>query len=117
MTILFLIFSANIDDLLLYFSAASWVFYSLVFAGVLISRHRNPTIDRSFMVWRFIPYLMLIISILVIFLGFLCDWRQSLISISIILFTIPCYFFFVYKGGIIPSVALKAFGTDAVLNI
>ncbi|KAF1742024.1 hypothetical protein MXB_4107, partial [Myxobolus squamalis] len=114
-TMLFLIFSKNIDGLLMYFSAASWVSYSLVFAGVLISRYRYPLIDRPFQVWRFIPYLMLIISILVIFLGFLCDWRQSLISISIILFTIPCYFLFVYNGGIIPSCVSKAFGTYTAL--
>ncbi|KAF1742607.1 hypothetical protein MXB_5309, partial [Myxobolus squamalis] len=78
-TIFFLAVTPNMDVLLMYFSGASWVFYSLVFAGVLIYR-RDKSVTNSFRIWVIIPIVTCIISVLIVILGFFQNWVEALIS-------------------------------------
>ena len=55
----FLISFNDVGALLKYFGFVTWSFYTLVFLAVIITRRRNPEIERTFSVPIAIPYLMI----------------------------------------------------------
>ncbi|KAF0992887.1 hypothetical protein HZS_965, partial [Henneguya salminicola] len=103
-TILFLFFAPDIKVLLMYFSGASWVYYSLTFLAVIVSRYGSK-IKKPFKIWIGIPAITFVVSCVIVILGFIQDWFSSLISISIIFCSLPSYYFFIYKKGVIPKKA------------
>ena len=54
----FLISFNDVGALLKYFGFVTWSFYTLVFLAVIITRRRNPEIERTFSVPIVIPFLM-----------------------------------------------------------
>jgi len=72
----FLISFNDVGALLKYFGFVTWSFYTLVFLAVIITRRRNPEIERTFSVPIAIPYLMVLFGSYLVFNVFYTEFSK-----------------------------------------
>ncbi|MBX2987846.1 MAG: amino acid permease [Bdellovibrionaceae bacterium] len=88
--------SGSFDQLTDYVVFASWIFYALGAAAVLVLRRRRPDQERSFRTpfYPWLPLIFLVCSVLLLANTLWTSPLQSLIGLGFILMGIPAYLFF-----------------------
>ncbi|KII67166.1 b(0,+)-type amino acid transporter 1 [Thelohanellus kitauei] len=91
---IYILITTKMETLLIYFSGASWVYYSLTFLGVIIARYsdkvkRTQKTSNTFELWIGIPVFTFIVGVGIVILGFIDDTQSAIISVSIIICSIP----------------------------
>lgn len=95
-----LVFSGSFDQLITYVVFASWIFYAMSCAGVIILRRKQPDLERPYRTWGY-PYVPVTF---VLFAGFLVlntivsDPRDALIGAGLILTGLPAYLYWKRKS-------------------
>ena len=118
-----LVVTGNIDDLVDGASSATWVFYGLTIAALLIMRVTHKDEPRPYKVWLLVPILGLLVSLFLVVLPVVQKPLPSLMAFGVILLGVPVYVFLVMETPwrLKPEVfnrigqSLSTF-TNAVLN-
>jgi len=74
---------------------ASWVFYAMAAAGVIVLRHKQPQWKRPYLCWGYpwVPVVFVMAAIALIANTFATDLRSSLIGTALMLTGLPAYWF------------------------
>jgi APA family basic amino acid/polyamine antiporter len=94
-----LVFSGTFDQLITYVVFASWIFYAMSCAGVIVLRRKRPDMPRPYRTWGY----PIVPMVFVLFAGFLVlntivsDLRDALIGAGLILTGLPAYLYWKRK--------------------
>jgi APA family basic amino acid/polyamine antiporter len=74
---------------------ASWVFYALAAAGVIVLRRKHPEWKRPYLCWGYpwVPIVFVIAAIALIANTFAADVRSSVIGTVLMSSGLPAYWF------------------------
>lgn len=114
-----ILFLQQNDILIEMFGLISWISYLFSFIAVIILRIKEKDLIRPYKVPIIIPYLSTFLSIIIIVLTFINDWKFSLASLSSVLISFPVYFIFYGKYSI-KSNFISIFGVkicDYISNV
>lgn len=83
------------DNLYNYVIFGSWILYLLTAISVFILRVKRPTLERPYRVigYPFVPALFIVMAVLLLANTFLASPRESAGGLSVMLISIPCYFY------------------------
>lgn len=95
--------ASDLDQLILLFSQAQWILYSLSILGVIIMRVRQPRLHRPFRIFLGVPIITFLISATLVIIPFFTKPLFSLTLFGFIFAGIPVYFVFVYYQPKLPS--------------
>ncbi|UCD37076.1 MAG: amino acid permease [Fidelibacterota bacterium] len=93
-----LVFTGTFEQLITYVVFASWIFYAMSCAGVMILRRKQPELDRPYKTWGYpwVPVAFIIFAALLVLNTIINDPRNALIGLGLILTGLPAYFY--WKG-------------------
>lgn len=88
-------FSGTFDQLTDYVVFASWIFYALVAASVIILRRRNPSAERAYKTWGYpyVPLLFVLTATWLLANTLVTSPRESFTGLAIILIGAPVFWF------------------------
>ncbi|UCH10547.1 MAG: amino acid permease [Fidelibacterota bacterium] len=94
----FLVFSGTFDQLITYVVFASWIFYAMSCAGVIILRRKQPQLPRPYKTWGYpwVPLAFIVFAALLVLNTIISDPRDALIGLGLILTGLPAYLY--WKG-------------------
>jgi APA family basic amino acid/polyamine antiporter len=97
-----LVFSGTFEQLITYVIFASWIFYAMSCAGVIILRHKQPDIERPYRTWGYpvVPVIFVLVSCFLVLNTVLSDLRNTLIGAGLILTGLPAYLYWKRKSHI-----------------
>ena len=89
-----LVLTGSFNQLFTYVIFASWIFYAMTVAGVIVLRKRSPALTRPYSTWGYpiTPVIFIIFSLYLVFNTIIEDPRDALIGLGIILAGLPAYF-------------------------
>src|ERR1041384_2065394 len=95
-----LLLTGSFDQLATYVVFASWMFYAMSAAGVLILRRRRPSAERAYRTWGYpvTPILFLLFALILIVETIREDPRDAAIGTGIILLGLPIYAIWAKRG-------------------
>jgi len=87
------ILSGTYDQLITYVVFASWIFYGMSAAGVMILRKRSPNLARPYKTWGYpwTPIVFIAFALWLVINALLETPKDSLVGVCIILLGIPAY--------------------------
>mmetsp|Transcript_11437 Transcript_11437/g.24324 ORF Transcript_11437/g.24324 Transcript_11437/m.24324 type:complete len:162 (+) Transcript_11437:89-574(+) len=88
-----LLLLADFDELVQYFSFASWVFYSLTVAGVIVLHRKAPELNRPFKtpLYPFLPLLFVIFGVYLVLSAMIKAPLASSLSLGFVVLGLPAY--------------------------
>lgn len=94
-----LVLTGTFNQLITYVIFASWIFYALAAAAVIILRIKNPGLSRPYKTWGYpvTPIIFIVFSLYLVINTFIQDPRDSLIGFGIILLGLPAYWYWKNK--------------------
>ena len=92
-----LVVTGNIDDLVDGASSATWVFYGMTIAGLLIMRVTHKDEPRPYKVWLIFPIVGLFVCLYLVVLPVVQKPLPSLMAFGVILLGVPVYVFLVME--------------------
>ncbi len=94
-SILIVLFSGRYDDLFTYVIMASWIFYGMTAASVIVLRKKRPDLPRPYRTLGYpvIPVLFVAISVVLILATLRDSPRESLLGLGAIVLGLPFYFY------------------------
>jgi APA family basic amino acid/polyamine antiporter len=94
-----LVFSGTFDQLITYVVFASWIFYAMSCAGVIILRRKQPDLERPYRTWGYpvVPVIFVLISGFLVLNTVVSDLRKALIGAGLILTGLPVYLYWKHK--------------------
>jgi APA family basic amino acid/polyamine antiporter len=89
-----LVFSGRYEQLFTYVIFASWIFYGMTAASVLVLRRRRPELNRPYRTvgYPMVPVLFVLGAFCVVFSTLLDSPRESMMGLALILAGLPFYF-------------------------
>ena len=96
-----LILSGSYDQLITYVVFASFLFYGMSAAAVIVLRRKSPQIPRAYKTWGypFTPIIFILFSIYLVMSSITENPRDSLFGFCIVLLGIPAYLFWKRHPG------------------
>ena len=94
-----LVLSGTYEQLFTYVVFASWIFYALSNAGVLILRKRNPDAPRPYRTWGYpvTPIVFIVFAMALVVVSIVENPRDSLVGLAMILSGLPAYWYWKRK--------------------
>jgi basic amino acid/polyamine antiporter, APA family len=86
--------SGTYEQLYTYVIFAGWFFYAAAILGVMVLRHRRPSLDRPYKVWGYpvLPIAFCLAALAIVGNTLAAQPRESLIGAALILLGIPIYY-------------------------
>ncbi|UCH10536.1 MAG: amino acid permease [Fidelibacterota bacterium] len=90
-----LVFSGTFDQLITYVVFASWIFYAMSCAGVIILRRKQPGLERPYRTWGYpvVPVIFVLFAGFLVLNTIVSDLRDALIGAGLILTGLPAYLY------------------------
>jgi len=90
-----LVFTGGFQQLFTYVIFASWIFYGMTTAAVIVLRKKRPDLPRPYRTvgYPFVPILFVLVAILLVYWTFKDSPRESVMASSLILLGLPFYFY------------------------
>jgi APA family basic amino acid/polyamine antiporter len=90
-----LVLTGTYEQLFTYVVFASWIFYAMSSAGVLILRKRNPDAPRPYRTWGYpvTPIVFIAFALTLVVVSILENPRDSLVGLALILSGLPAYWY------------------------
>ncbi|MEX2115887.1 MAG: amino acid permease [Bacteroidota bacterium] len=90
-----LVLTGTYEQLFTYVVFASWIFYAMSSAGVLILRRRNPDTPRPYRTWGYpvTPVVFIVFAMTLVIVSLMENPRDSLVGLAMILSGLPAYWF------------------------
>ena len=88
-----LVFSGTFEQLITYVVFASWIFYAMSCAGVIILRRKQPELERPYKTWGYpwVPLTFIVFAALLVLNTIVNDPRDALIGLALLLTGVPAY--------------------------
>jgi len=88
-----LVFSGTFEQLITYVVFASWIFYAMSCAGVIILRRKQPELERPYKTWGYpwVPLAFIVFAALLVLNTIVNDPRDALIGLALLLTGVPAY--------------------------
>ena len=95
-----LVFSGTFDQLITYVVFASWIFYAMSCAGVIILRRKQPDLERPYRTWGYpvVPVTFVLFAGFLVLNTIVSDLRDALIGAGLILTGLPAYLYWKRKS-------------------
>lgn len=90
-----LVLTGTYEQLFTYVVFASWIFYAMSSAGVLILRKRDPNAPRPYRTWGYpvTPVVFIVFALTLVVVSILENPRDSLVGLALILSGLPAYWY------------------------
>jgi basic amino acid/polyamine antiporter, APA family len=90
-----LVLSGTFNQLITYTMFASWIFYGMTAAAVIVLRKKSPDIPRSYKTWGYpvTPVIFVLFSLYLVVATMIESPRDALFGLAIILLGLPAYFY------------------------
>jgi APA family basic amino acid/polyamine antiporter len=90
-----LVLSGTFNQLITYAMFASWIFYGMTAAAVIVLRKKSPDFPRSYKTWGYpvTPVIFILFSLYLVVATLIESPRDSLFGLAIILLGLPAYFY------------------------
>jgi APA family basic amino acid/polyamine antiporter len=94
-----LVLTGTFDQLITYVIFASWIFYAMAAAGVLVLRKKSPEHPRPYKTWGypFTPIVFVLFSFYIVINTLVEDPRDAAFGLAIILLGLPAYYYWIKK--------------------
>jgi APA family basic amino acid/polyamine antiporter len=94
-----LVLSGTFNQLITYVMFASWIFYGMTAAAVIVLRKKSPDLPRSYKTWGypFTPVIFILFSFYLVVATLIESPRDALFGLAIILLGLPAYFYWSRK--------------------
>ncbi len=94
-----LVLTGTYEQLFTYVVFASWIFYAMSSAGVLILRRRTPDTPRPYRTWGYpvTPVVFILFAIILVVVSVMENPRDSLVGLAMILSGLPAYWYWKRK--------------------
>jgi APA family basic amino acid/polyamine antiporter len=101
-----LVLTGTYEQLFTYVVFASWIFYAMSSAGVLILRKRNPEAPRPYRTWGYpvTPIVFIVFALTLVVVSILENPRDSLVGLAMILSGLPAYWYWKRKETVLRRV-------------
>ncbi len=88
-----LVLSGTFNQLITYAMFASWIFYGLTAAAVIVLRRKSPELPRSYKTWGYpiTPVIFILFSLYLVIATMIESPRDALFGLAIILLGLPAY--------------------------
>lgn len=88
-----LVLSGTFNQLITYAMFASWIFYGMTAAAVIVLRKKSPDLPRSYKTWGYpiTPVIFILFSLYLVVATLIESPRDALFGLSIILLGLPAY--------------------------
>lgn len=95
-----LVFSGTFDQLITYVVFASWIFYAMSCAGVIVLRRKQPDLERPYRTWGYpvVPVIFVLFAGFLVLNTIVSDLRDALIGTGLILTGLPAYIYWKRKS-------------------
>ena len=90
-----LVLTGTFDQLLTYVVFASWIFYAMAAAAVIILRKNKPELDRPYKTWGYpyTPIIFIIFSTYLVINTLIENPRDSFIGLGLVLLGLPAFYY------------------------
>lgn len=88
-----LVLTGTYEQLFTYVIFASWIFYAMSCAGVILLRRRQPDRDRPYRIWGypFTPIVFILFAAVIVVVSVVENPRDSAVGLGLILAGLPAY--------------------------
>ena len=94
--------TGKFEQLFTYVIFASWLYYAMVVAAVIVLRRKRPSAPRPYKTWGYpvVPVLFVAIALWFVYNTLATDPRDSLMGLGLVLLGLPAYFYWKRGGAV-----------------